>query len=354
MSDTGKGIPKEALSHIFQRFYQVNDGVVSENAGTGIGLSLVKELVHLHEGSISVESELGQGTTFSVSLPAMDLEAGEVIVSSSPGSTERAAAPGAVKIVPVIENGEQILIVEDNPEVRQYLSDCLSERFNIHTASDGAAGLANAREMIPDLIISDIMMPKMNGYEFCEHIRSNSHTSHIPVIMLTARAAKEDKIKGLKLGVDDFLVKPFHKEELFIRIENLLKLRKQLQEKYATARIIKPSEIEASSVDQQFLKKVIDFIDANLSDEGLNLDRVADEVHMSVSQLNRKMNAIVGQPPGQLLRSMRLDRARDLLAANSGSVSEIAFQCGFSDLASFTRSFKKEFDQSPSQFAKPK
>ena len=190
----------------------------------------------------------------------------------------------------------------------------------------------------------------MDGYQFSKTIRSDERTSHIPVILLTAKASDKDKIAGLEIGVDDYLIKPFNKKELLVRINNLISLRKQLREKFSKATILKPNDFDGPSVDQQFLKKVLDLIEEKMADELFAVPNIAEKVNMSEAQLNRKLNAIIGQPPGQLIRSMRLQRAADMLKQDAGNIAEICYQVGFSDQANFTRSFKKQFGVAPTQY----
>ncbi len=196
------------------------------------------------------------------------------------------------------------------------------------------------------------MMPKMDGYKFSLEIRKNEKTSHIPIIMLTAKAGLDDKIEGLETGVDAYLTKPFSARELKVRIKNLIVQRKELRKKFGRATIIKPSEVSAVSVDQEFLQKVIGIIESNFENEKFHVEKLADCVGMSLSQLNRKLNALIDQPAGQLIRSLRLQRAADLLKQNSGSVAEICYKVGFNDQAYFSRSFKKQFGYSPSEYKK--
>ena len=196
------------------------------------------------------------------------------------------------------------------------------------------------------------MMPKMDGYQFSKAIRNDEKTSHIPIIMLTAKAGLDDKINGLEIGVDDYLTKPFSAKELKVRVKNLIYQRKQLRKRFSTSTIIKPSEVTAVSVDKTFLDKVIKTIENHFEDEKFSVDKLADGMNMSVSQLTRKLNALIDQPPGQLIRSFRLQRAADLLKQNSGTVAEICYKVGFNDQAYFSRTFKKQFGCSPSEYKK--
>jgi len=196
------------------------------------------------------------------------------------------------------------------------------------------------------------MMPKMDGFEFSRLLRNDEKTSHIPIIMLTAKASLESKIEGLETGVDDYLTKPFSPKELLARVRNLITLRRQLRERFSRATIIKPSEVSAVSVDQVFLQRVIGVIEANMGEEKFSVEKLAEDVYMSVSQLNRKLNGLIDQPAGQLIRSMRLQRAADLLQQNAGTVAEIVYQVGFGSQAHFTTMFQKQFGYTPSEYRK--
>lgn len=362
VSDTGIGISAERLPHIFERFYQADDADTREYAGSGIGLSLVKELVGLFNGQISVSSEKGRGTTFTVLLPLrqQNLEAAET-EASDPGAadtipdvyfpafeTEPEPAPPA-EIPP---GATSVLLIEDNAEVRAYIREHLQQLYHVQEAADGRQGLRMAQASIPDLIISDVMMPGMDGFQLSRQIRADERTSHIPLILLTARAEDHDKIAGLQTGVDDYLIKPFNPEELRARIENLIQMRRKLRERFSTATIVRPGDVSVISADQQFLQRVLHVIEAEMGDDAFNVESLAAAVNLSETQLNRKLNALINQPPGQLLRSMRLERAADLLKQNAGNVAEICYQVGFSDQANFSRNFKKQFGVSPGKFKK--
>ena len=380
IKDTGKGIPAESLSHIFDRFYQVDGSSTREHEGTGIGLALTKELVELHKGKIAVSSKEGEGTEFIIYFPIGDLKkknekSYELPVSNSaqeniltdvkiseaellPTSDHQPPSPG-LQLPTSASNQEIILVVEDNSDVRAYIREQLVQKnsfgeneYKVIEACNGEDGISIAQNEIPDLIITDVMMPKMDGYQFSKAIRNDEKTSHIPIIMLTAKAGLDDKINGLEIGVDDYLTKPFSAKELKVRVKNLIYQRKQLRKRFSTSTIIKPSEVTAVSVDKTFLEKVIKTIENHFEDEKFSVDKLADGMNMSVSQLTRKLNALIDQPPGQLIRSFRLQRAADLLKQNSGTVAEICYKVGFNDQAYFSRTFKKQFGCSPSEYKK--
>jgi signal transduction histidine kinase/DNA-binding response OmpR family regulator len=357
--DSGIGIPSDRLPHIFDRFYQVDGSTTRKHEGTGIGLTLTKELIELHAGNISVNSKEGEGTEFIIQFPLGEsaIEKNEFIKLQ----TKTSMQVNDFKIteteekIPVLNSSgsdkkEIILIVEDNPDVRNYIHELLETECKVIEASNGEEGLSKAENEIPDLIISDVMMPEMDGFQFSKRVRNNEKTSHIPLIMLTAKAGFEDKLEGLESGIDAYMTKPFKAKELKAQVKNLLKQRELLRKRFRTSVVIKPSEVSAISADQVFLRKTIHKIENHFGDFQFSVEQLAEHLNMSISQLNRKLNALIGQPAGQLMRSLRLQRAADLLKQNSASVSEICFNLGFNDHAYFSRAFKKQFGCSPSEY----
>ncbi len=365
VKDTGKGISKDQFIHIFDRFYQGDSSNTREYEGTGIGLSLTKELIELHKGSISVSTEVGKGTDFIVNLPLgdMSLDKEKLVYKNKfsfikinnqfeTGRFSENRQPASGIQLPEAGNKEIILIVEDNPDVRAYMRELTEQDYKVIEACNGVEGILKAQEAIPDIIITDVMMPKMDGYKFSKEIRIDEKTSHIPIIMLTAKAGLDDKIEGLETGIDAYLTKPFSAKELRVRIRNLIVQRKELRRKFSQATIIKPSEVSVITADQQFLQKAIKIIESHFGDEQFSVEKLAEEVNMSISQLNRKLNALIDQPAGQVIRSLRLQKAADLLKQNAGSIAEICYKVGFNDQAYFTRAFKKQFGYTPSDFKK--
>ncbi len=365
--DTGIGIPAERLPHIFDRFVQADSSSTRSQDGTGIGLALARELIELHHGHIRVSSEEGHGSIFTVQLPLGrgHLQAGQIVQKASLASEQQLPHyQSSEELLPYPSEGAApapygstekikqpiVLIVEDNADVRFYLADHLEDHYRVVEAANGEDGLGKARELLPDLIVTDLMMPRFDGYSLTRALRDDTRTSHIPVIMLTARAAEEDRIEGLQAGVDDYLVKPFSPRELLARVENLIRLRRQLRERFSGMAIIKPAEVSAIPLDQAFLEKVISAIEKNIGDEAFGAEKLAVVAGMSTSNLNRKLNALIDQPAGQLIRTMRLQRAAELLEREAGSISEIAYQVGFRVPAHFSRSFKQQFGCSPSEF----
>jgi signal transduction histidine kinase/DNA-binding response OmpR family regulator len=362
IKDSGIGIPSDRLPHIFDRFYQVDGSATRKHEGTGIGLALTKELIELHKGNISVNSKVDEGSEFIIQLPLGDFaiekdeftqlktEASLLLNSINTGTEEKNPELDSSGS----ENEKIVLLVEDNPDVRNYIRELLETDYKVTEATDGEEGLSKAKDEIPDLIITDVMMPEMDGFQFSKKIRSNEKTSHIPLILLTAKAGFDDKMEGLESGIDAYITKPFKAKELKVQIDNLLKQRKLLRERFRKSVIIKPSEVSAISADQIFLQKTIQKIENHFGDYQFSVEQLAEHLNMSISQLNRKLNALIGQPAGQLIRSLRLQRAADLLKKNSASVSEICYNLGFNDQAYFSRAFKKQYGCSPTAYKNQK
>jgi signal transduction histidine kinase/ligand-binding sensor domain-containing protein/AraC-like DNA-binding protein len=376
--DTGVGIPKEKLPKIFDRFYQVDGSHTREQEGTGIGLSLTKELVELHKGKIEVESDEGKGTIVTISIPlGKDHLKPEEIVE---GEKEYACPPDTMsagekekdkvfveeEVDIQTENREEIdykayenesqpllLLVEDNTDVRNYIKSNLSKDYRILEAVNGEDGWNKCIESPsggPDLIVSDVMMPKMDGYELCEKIKTDERTSHIPVILLTAKAASDDKIEGYKTGADDYIMKPFEPAELKARIQNLIEQRKRLHQYFQNRGIFELSQQKITSVDKKFLQKIHEVITQHISDSLFDVEELTDNVAVSRAVLYKKLEALTGEPPAELIRRIRLNRAAELIEQDYGNISEIALEVGFTNPAYFSDCFRKHFGIPPSQY----
>lgn len=343
ISDTGIGIPEEKLDHIFDRFFQVDSSSTKSFEGTGLGLAIVKDFVELHGGSITVSSKLNQGTAFKIYLPIEEIE-----ISAS--EVEESSIGEAVKTE--YDDKPSVLVVEDNYEVRNYVKENLEQNFRVEEAVNGEEGINKAIEKIPDLIITDVMMPKVDGFQLCTKLKNDRRTSHIPIIILTAKADEENKFSGLSIGADEFLAKPFSPRELEIRVGNLIHIRQLLREKYKEISVIRTEDIKANPIDKEFLEKVFEQIKNQIENQQFSVQVLADEMAMSVSQLNRKLNALINQSAGKLIRSTKLDYAAKLLEKNAGNITEIAYRVGFADVSSFTNSFKEKFGVSPSEYLK--
>jgi signal transduction histidine kinase/DNA-binding response OmpR family regulator len=351
VKDTGRGIPKADLHRIFERFYQINPEADSEG-GTGIGLSLVKELAEFMGGRIEVSSEPGVGTEFDIYLPikanAPKATASQPLVPSQIADTPDEEAEAAYNSeLPVL------LIIEDNQDIITYIKSILADRYTVHFARNGAAGIEQAIELVPDIIISDVMMPGKTGYEVCEILKQDERSSHIPIILLTAKATQEDKVTGLRFGADAYLNKPFDKEELLLRMENLLRIRLQLQKRYAQQLNSQNAEAElpaTTSAEDAFLEKLHQLIQSNLMDAEFGVPELAAAAHLSQMQLYRKLKALTGKTPSRFIRSYRLRQGLELLKQGHLTVSEVAYEVGFTDPSYFSRTFQEEFGKSPSQY----
>jgi len=357
LSDTGIGISEKDLPFIFDRFYQVDNSDTRAYEGTGIGLALAKELVALHLGNIrAINNPNNPGTCFIIELPIGNITESQVAAEIPEALKPYNAPPVKIngsKIMPLPETDKKlILIVEDNPDIRQFIKEQLELIYKVMEAADGEKGIEIAQKFIPDLIITDVMMPKMDGFSMVKYLKENEKSSHIPIIMLTGKSSYEDKIEGLETGVDAFLTKPFSPKEIRIRISNLIEQREKLKAKYKNAFSITPDEISVSSVDKMFLEKTIQLIKLNLDNPTFSVDELADKMCLSSSQLHRKLQALIDQPPGQLLRNMRLQKAAELINLKAGSIADICCQTGFNDQAYFSRAFKKQFGCSPTAFKK--
>ncbi len=355
VKDSGKGISKEHLDSIFDRFYQVENSVDYSEEGSGIGLTLVKELVQLMNGTIDVDSELHVGTTFNISFPCTQKMPKEVLdqqllnylitptlVNDTIDITETSTNEKAV-----------VLAVDDNADILNLLETILSQQYNVVLAKNGEEGVSKAIEHIPDVIISDVMMPKKNGFELCHILKNDEKTSHIPIILLTAKASEQDKIKGLSNGADAFITKPFNKAELFIRIQELIKLRTLLYQKFSSASswdAIPSKDIEDK--DAAFMNKVLYCIEQHLDDAAFNSMRLSRALELSESQLYRKLKAITDASTAVFIRRVRLQKAKTMLQNSDFSISEIAYKSGFNSPGWFSRAFKEEFGYAPNEMRK--
>ena len=363
IANSGDGIPAKNLPYIFNRFYQVDDDSTREYDGTGIGLALVKELVELHKGVIDVESNLNR-TTFSIKMP-IDLPIFEnesvieqpiedsILENISIQSKNADTQQNLTQIENDIENLNdhlEILVVEDNEDIRDYINDILDKDYKVIQAVDGLDGLKKAEASIPDLIISDVMMPNMDGYELCKHLKTNEKTNHIPVILLTAKASQENKLEGLETGADDYLIKPFDEKELMTRIKNLISLREKLQKKYQQGAWLKSGINNITSVQQKFIENIKDIIEKNIDNSQYSVEDLGEAIAMSRSQVHRKLKAITDQSATQFIRNYRLHRAAELIKLDSGNITEIAYQVGFSSQTYFSKCFQELFECSPSEY----
>lgn len=352
--DTGIGIAQEDLDSIFDRFYQVDSSSTRKDSGTGVGLALVQELVKLMNGSVSVDSQPGLGTSFIISLPftAVRAEWNDQAPEAAKGLEESIEEAQGIEEETSEGTLPVLLIVEDNRDVRLYIYEILKEQYRITMAVNGAEGIEKAREMVPDLIISDVMMPVNDGFELCKVLKADELTSHVPIILLTARADAASRIAGLKRGADAYLAKPFEPAELLVHAENLIRLRRQLQKRYASVAQLPqtPSPDPDLELEDAFIIKIKEVIKQDLQSETFDIPELGKALGMSRSQLFRKVKALTGTSPSLLVRSIRLQEAQILLRDTDLNIAEIAYEVGFSTPAYFSTAFLEEFGSSPSEW----
>ncbi|MBB4077959.1 signal transduction histidine kinase/CheY-like chemotaxis protein [Lewinella aquimaris] len=351
--DTGVGIPKEMVGGVFNRFFQGAASLHTTVEGSGIGLSLVRETVRLHGGKVAVESEYGRGSTFTISLPFTPNQQGVIkVTQSSEGKGRAGEADAEITALASPPDGPRVLLVEDNEELRQLIRFVLADTYRVAEAANGADGIAKAIDWQPDLIITDVMMPVMDGYELCKTLKSTLATSHIPIIVLTARASSTARIDGYETGADDFLTKPFNNRELLVRVNNLIQSRIMLRQRFATAIELKPREVATSPVDSEFLERATTILEQHISDEAFKVPDFARVIGMSSTSLNRKLRGLLGQSTNQFMQMYRLQRAADMLRVGDQTVAEIAIQTGFSSSTYFVKLFKDKFGVTPGSFEK--
>ena len=349
VKDTGIGLAKEEQERVFDRFYQVKKNGVVTRQGDGIGLALVKDLTAVLKGGISVTSELGKGTTFRVTLP-LRTGSHSSIGHSLKKQDHLPHDQSFVPTSPVTENEFVVLLVEDHVDVSNYIERILSPTYQVIKAYNGKVGWEIATDLIPDIIISDVMMPQMDGYQLTAKLKSDTRTNHIPIILLTARAAQEDKVKGLQKGADAYLIKPFHEEELKVRINKLIESRQKLQESFAQRGFLKPTVM----LQDPFLGKLFEVLEQQYDDEDFGIQELVAALHMSRMQVHRKIKALTNYSTSQFLNSFRLEKGKALLAGKDLTISEIAYACGFNDPGYFGKLFKKRYGQSPQAYREGK
>lgn len=352
VSDSGKGISEEKLPFIFDRFYQVDHSLAKEGDGSGIGLSLSKDLIELMDGTITVSSEAGKGTFFKIQLPLEQIKTRLPISVVDQSGSEKTMFPKPFQLSrPDKRNVREILLIEDNEDMRQFIKGQLLREYRVLEAVNGEKGLKIAIAKVPDLIITDLMMPKMDGIELCKKLKTDVRTSHVPVIMLTARAGMENKIEGLETGADDYLTKPFDAKELMVRTRNLIAQRRRLRDHYGNeGPLTNPAKITTSSLDKKFLENVLDLLETQHSNPEFGVPQIQKALAMSKTQLHRKLKALTNESPGELLRNFRLKRAAQLLSQNADTVTQVAYQVGFNNLSYFAKCFKEMYGVSPSSY----
>lgn len=362
VEDSGKGIPEEDIERVFDRFYQVDGSNTRKGEGTGIGLALTQQLVRLMEGEISVKSTLDKGSTFKVTLPIKISEANQIpdTANHENGKMKRVSFP-EITNSSLNEGGEDAninhvsdkwtaLIVEDNLELREFVKNGLKSSFQVIAAANGVEGIEKAREFLPDIVISDVMMPEKDGITMLQELKSDSLTSHIPIILLTAKSSVEDRLEGISGGADQYLTKPFRMDELIIRSNNLIDNRIRATRRYIEEQHGQTQSASTNvSPQHEFIKKLVLIIEAELSNDSILIDDYAAQLFISRTQLHRKIKSLTGQSTSEFIRNYRLDKAMIMLKQNEGNVAQIAGKVGFSNDKYFSTSFKKKFGVSPSQ-----
>jgi YesN/AraC family two-component response regulator len=367
--DNGIGVASDKLEKLFDRFYQVDSKsfVKHDNIGSGIGLSIVKNLVELHKGEISVESIPGEYTLFRIVFKSgkQHLENNNnITIALEPipfsvnirntGPEMEIPEPAELQLAQESKNKIRILIVEDNPEIRYYLKQSLHMWYEILEASNGKAGYKQALQHIPDLVITDVMMPEMDGIELCKVLKNELLTMHIPIIILSAKSTIEDTLEGLETGADDYVPKPFNEQILLAKIKTLLANRQKLIEKFQVHQYKQSESEEYNSLnfDDPFVDRLVDFITTNLSDEELSNEKIEHHFKTNKMQLYRKLKAVTGWSVNNLIREIKIREAMRLLKDSELNISEIAYNLGFSDPLYFSKYFKKEVGVAPQQYRK--
>ncbi len=361
VQDTGVGIIDDQVDKVFDRFYQSENSRWRKNKGTGIGLALVKDLVDLHKGKIELKSISGVGTEIVILLP---LEQASVNTQTDMEIPALDPIDPDLEIVVNFEPQKQtlteeeisaqniVLVIEDNDDIRNFLRLTLEPKYRVFEAVDGEKGIEKATEIIPDVIICDVMMPGKDGFEVTKILKKQEKTSHVPIIILTAKAGVENRIIGLETGADAYVPKPFSSEELHARIKNLIENRIKLKEKYSRTLLVKPQVASEPSMEEKFLLRVKGVVDKHLDDEHFSVEELSKEVGMSRAQLHRKLIALTGVSASRFVRNYRLGHAYQLLQNKVGTVSEIAYRVGYSSPAYFTKCFTEDYGISPSQVKK--
>ncbi|CAZ95088.1 One-component system sensor protein [Zobellia galactanivorans] len=353
--DSGTGIRENNLEEIFTRFYQDN----TINSGTGIGLYMVKQLTELHSGTILIKSKRNKGTSFVIVLPKNEdiyaptiVDSPEIMSEGKVGANLNALILQNIDTKKAENKTHSVAVVEDNDELRMYLKSILEQEYIVFTATNGVEGLELIKDEIPDLVLSDVVMPEMDGLELCRRVKNNFDTSHIPIILLTAKTFDSQKLSGLKSGADVYLTKPFNREIVLANIANLIKGREKLRLIFQNDKILEPSKITVSSVDETLMLKLKKYIEEHIQDQNLTLERMATEIGVSRAQLFRKMKALTGLTPNNFIKSVRLKFAVQLLEENKLQISEVALLCGFKEPSYFSRCFRETYGCTPKEYMK--
>ena len=355
--DTGDGISEKDLPYIFDRFYQASNQGLKNIGGTGIGLAFTKRLIELHSGNIGVESKLGEGSTFTVNLPIIqNVTEADVIdeTNEQEGETDLYVGDWDIKSIEIDSKYLRFLVylVEDNTEMRSFLTEIIGQFFTVKSFANGKECLDGMNKEWPDIIVSDVMMPEMDGLELCSKVKSEISYSHIPVILLSAKGSLEAQTAGIQAGADDYIPKPFSINLLKGKINNILKARQRLRYYYSSTIDIDAAKMTSNKLDEEFITKAIQTVEENISDEDFTADDLAEKLFMSRSSLYYKMNSISGEPPANFIRRIRFNMACKLLLDGRYSISEVSAMVGFSSRSYFSTSFKKYMGCMPSDYVK--
>ena len=358
ISDTGPGLEKEEMERIFERFYQAKNSNNSYYGGTGIGLEVVRSFINLHKGKLELESTVGEGSKFKILLPA-----GKSHFDKSEIATEKIQQQFKnEKIIPtptsIIEKDSirnqnssryTLLIVEDNSELRDYLKNEINDEYKVITANNGKKGLEIAKELLPDIIITDVIMPEMDGFVFCKKIKTDIRTSHIPLLMLTAKTQIDDRMQGIELGADAYMIKPFDMRLLKLRLSQLITSRQLIFNKYFSLISDVSEDVNTTSLDKVFIEKVLNHINSNIANPNLNVELLATQLNLSRSQFYRKIKALTNQTANEFLRNIRLQKAKQIIENGNTNIGEVCYKVGFSSPSYFTKCFKSHFKMLPTE-----
>ncbi len=349
--NSGNYITPEQQKKIFERFYKTS----SKNPGTGIGLSLTKDLTEIHKGEISLKSEENGKTEFTILLPVNKDAFQEKQIFSEEIQKENLETNPDLEIfvekeIVLPEDAPVILVIDDNNDIRDYVSSIFETCYTVYTANNGKEGFAVALENIPDIVISDVMMPEEDGFTFTKHLKEQQLTSHIPVILLTAKSQITSKLEGMGIGADAYVTKPFNSQLLKATVQNLIENRRKLQQRFSQEVVLMAKDISVSSVDEQFLERLQKVLDENITDSDFTIENFGSEMNVSRMQLHRKLKALTGQSASEFLRTQRLKLAVKILREKKIPISEVGYTVGFNDPSYFTKCFKHEFGSSPSDY----
>lgn len=366
VKDSGPGIPADTAAHIFERFYVDKDKSKKNLDGAGIGLSFTKKLVELHQGSIEVQSKPENGTAFIVKIPMYreayekvedilikDITDADYFVRSS----EAESMAISINDELVDENLSKsraklpiLLVVDDNKDIRTFIKQALRHDYAVYEAQDGKQGLDSTLKLLPNIILTDVIMPVMDGVEFCEKVKTRQETSHIPVIMLTARASQESELKGLRNGADDYIKKPFDMDLLQLKLSNTIKQREELRKRFNRNITLQPKEVTVTSTDEIFLQRAMEIVEIHMMDTDFNVEMMVKEMGYSRSNLYLKFKELTGLSSSEFIRNIRLKRAMQLFEQSDKSVKEIMYMTGFNTASYFSKCFKKQFGVIPSEY----